>query len=65
MYRFLSTGKKILTPDKIPKHIFFDARNPEKNLKIRENINNYMKTVREIQMSESHSTKPFIPYRNK
>lgn len=64
MYRFLSTGKKILTPDKNPKHIFY-AHNSEKNLKIRESINNYMKTIRVIQMSESHSTKPFIPYRNK
>lgn len=65
MYRFLSTGKKILTPDKIPKQIFVDARNPEKNLKIRESIHNYMKTVRQIQMSESHSIKPFIPKNNK
>lgn len=29
MYRFLSTGKKILTPDKIPKHIFY-AHNSKK-----------------------------------
>ena len=65
MYRFLSTGKKILTPDKIPKHIFFDARNPEKNPKIRQSIDNFMKTVRLIEMSESHSAKPFIPYKNK
>ena len=64
MYRFLSTGKKILTVDKIPKHIFFDARNPEKNPKIRESIDNYMKTVTQIQMSESHSTKPFIINKN-
>ena len=60
MFRFLSTCKKILSPDKIPKQIFIDARNPEKNLKIRESINNYMKTVSVIQMSESHSAKPFI-----
>ena len=60
MYRLLSTGKKILSPDKIPKQIFLDARNPEKNLKIREKINNYMKTVRQIEMHESHSVKSFI-----
>ena len=65
MYRFLSTGKKILTPDKIPKQIFFDGRNPEKNPKIRESIDNYMKTVRQIEMSESHSIKPFITKNNK
>lgn len=64
MYRFLSTGKKILTADKIPKYIFFDARNPEKNLKIRARINNFMKTIAQIQMSESHSTKPFIINKN-
>tara|TARA_B100001094_G_C17644941_1_gene536826 strand:- start:244 stop:444 length:201 start_codon:yes stop_codon:yes gene_type:complete len=65
MYRFLSTGKKILTPDKIPEHIFIDARNPEKNMKIRESIYNYMKTVTQISMSESHSIKPFIPKQQK
>lgn len=65
MYRFLSTGKKILTPDKIPKQIFFDARNPEKNMKIRVSITNYMKTVRQIEMSESHSIKPFVPKNNR
>lgn len=65
MYRFLSTGKKILTPDKIPKQIFVDALNPEKNMKIRESISNYMKTVRQIEMCESHSIKPFIPKKNK
>ncbi len=63
MYRFLSTGKKILSSDKIPKQIFFDARNPEKNPKIRESINNYMKTITQIEMHESHSIKPFIPYK--
>ena len=61
MFRFLSTGKKILTPDKIPKHIFSDIVDPEKNVKIRKSIENYMKTVRQIEMSESHSPKPFIP----
>ena len=65
MYRFIYTGIKILTPDKIPKQIFIDARNPEKNMKIRESIDNYMKTVRQIEMSESHSIKPFIPKNNK
>tara|TARA_B100000902_G_scaffold397269_1_gene460501 strand:- start:10255 stop:10452 length:198 start_codon:yes stop_codon:yes gene_type:complete len=65
MYRFLSTGKKILTPDKIPKYIFSDARNPEKNLKIKVSINNYMKTITQIEMHESHSVQPFIPHKIK
>jgi len=65
MWRFLSTTKKILTPERIPKYVFVNARNPEKNAKIKESIDNYMKTLRQIEMSESHSAKPFILYKNK
>ena len=65
MYRLPSSCKKILTSENIPKHVFVDARNPEKNMKIRESINNYMKGVRQLEMSESHSTTPFILNKNK
>ena len=65
MYKFFSTSRRILTPEKIPKHVFADACDPKKNTKIRESIHNYMKTIRHIEMSESHSAKPFIPDKNK
>ena len=65
MYRLLFNSKNILTSERIPKHVFINARNPEKNAKIKESIHNYMKKVRHIEMSESHSAKPFIPHKNK
>ena len=60
MYRFLSTTKKILDPNVMLKNIFFNKCNLEDVIKNRENINNYIiRSVKKIEMSESHSTKPF------
>ena len=52
------------SPENIPKYVYSNAQDPNKNLKINESIKKHIQKYNKIEMHESHSSKPFIVSNN-
>jgi len=59
-YKFFFRCFNKYSPENIPKFVYLNARDPNKNLKINEAIKKHIQKYNKIEMHESHSSKPFI-----